>query len=238
MLNAAADSPIVTLDQTFYVLIPSRFPPIALYERIANGNHDEIAAIETLTNPRLAEKQRLISHRPDLDEKSPSLQNWNHAPFAYPNPEGSRFFGPETPCLELSGDRQTALAVSVVKRQVFLERTKEGRLSLDMRMLSRKVKGKFLDGRDWPIDMPAKELRELGKSVLKLDVEGVLFRSAERPAGERVAIRTGSSLDAAVQGDHYRYLWDGSRIGSLYAFNDGAEIDPELLGRDESILAA
>ena len=238
MLNAAADSPIVAVDQTFFVLIPSRFPPIAVYHRISNGNDDEIAAIESLTNPRLAEKRRLMTHRPDFDEKSPSLQNWNHAPFTYLNPEGSRFFGPETPCLELSADRQTALAVSVAKRQKFLERTKESRTDLDMRMLSRRVRGTFLDGRDWPVDATSFELRELGKSILELDVQGVLFRSNERPSGDRVAIRTGTALDSAVQGDHYRYLWDGSRIGSLYAFNDGKEIDPSLLCLSETILAA
>jgi len=238
MLSVEAEGPIIQFERKFFVLIPSRFPPIALFERIANGNNDAVATIESLTNPRLAEKRRLVEARNLVDERSPSLQNWNHAPFAYLNPEGSRFFGPQVPCLELSGDVQTALAVSVGKRQTFLSRTKETRINLDMRVLSRTVRGKFVDGRTWPINQSPQELRKVGQHVLDRKVDGLLFRSAERPKGDRIAVLNPKALNTAIQEDHYRFVWDGQRIVAIYSFNGGEQINPCRLSEDEEILAA
>ncbi len=239
MRNAAVDSPIIDVNDKYYLLIPSRCPPIALFERISTDNHDEIANVESLTNPRLQEKHRLIRADPKLDDKSPGLQNWNHAPFTYGNPEGSRFFGPESQCLELSGDIQTALAVSVARRERFLSRTSEPRINLDMRVITRQVRGKFIDGRRWPLDLKNEDYRGMGAEIKTMDnVDGVLFRSPERPTGERIGVLNGATLDTAVQADHYRYVWDGTRIGSLYAFNGGEVIDPCDLINEETILAA
>lgn len=238
MPNAGANSPLVNVEGSYLLLIPSRFPPISLFQRIAEGNDDAVAAIESITNPRLAEKRRLMATKPFLDEKTPSLQNWNHAPFAYPNPEGSHFFGPTVPCLELSADIQTALAVSVSKRRTFLQRTGQGRLNLDLRVLSRTVKGRFVDGREWPVGQSTGERWKLGEAVMERGADGLLFRSNERPAGDRIAILNGGVLGTAIQGDHYRYVWDGERFSSLYSFNDGKEIDPDRLANDNAILAA
>src|SRR3546814_9823702 len=101
MPSAAADMPVVEVDDRFHNLIPSRFPPVRPYERIADGRDDHFAAIECLTNPRLREKERLAGKPTPVDPESVRFQNWNHAPFAYPNPEGSRFYGPEQNVLEL-----------------------------------------------------------------------------------------------------------------------------------------
>ena len=146
MPNAVANAPILQVTEKTYLLIPSRFPPIRLYERIAGDFHHAVTDIETLTNSRLREKEQIIKTSV-VDDSSPSLQNWNHAPFAYFNPEGSWFFDPQTPCLELSADIQTALAVSVAKRSRFLSQTEQGRLNLDMRVISRRISGRFLDAR-------------------------------------------------------------------------------------------
>ncbi|AWZ22650.1 Hypothetical protein RAK1035_3995 (plasmid) [Roseovarius sp. AK1035] len=53
----------------------------------------------------------------------------------------------------------------------------------------------------------------------------------------------GNVLDRAIQGEHFRYSWDGEKVSSLYAFdNSGGDednsIDPRDLGQDEDILAA
>jgi hypothetical protein len=97
-----------------YRLIPSRFPPVAIYEDVVSADRLEaLVAVENLTNPRLQSAERLMGLSLGLSPDSPRLQNWNHAPFAYSNPEGSRFFPPERPCLELCDSRQTGLAVSV-----------------------------------------------------------------------------------------------------------------------------
>lgn len=248
MLNAADEFNVEEVNDVFYILIPSRFPPVPLYRRIAGGYDEEIAAVAELHNPRLKEKQRLLGQSSvNVDETSARFQNWNHAPFAYSNPEGSWFFGPLVRCLEMSQDKQTALAVSVPKRERFLKRTAEAPIGLDMRMLSRRVTGSFLNAQDIPPHLSLEERRKLGKGLLKQaeakELSGILFRSSERPSGTRVCVLNGNVLDRAVQGEHFRYSWDGERVSSLYAFNDsGADqenlIDPGKLGGDKKVLAA
>lgn len=248
MRNAVDDFAVKEIDDVFFVLIPSRFPPVPLYRRIAGGHEDEIAAIAELYNPRLKEKQRLLGQSGvTTEETSPRFQNWNHAPFAYSNPEGSWFFDRFTRCLEMSQDKQTALAVSVAKRELFLRRTAEEPIGLDMRMLSRRVSGSFLDAQSVPVELQLERRRELGAAFLERSVSdglsGVLFRSTERPSGTRICVLDGDVLGRAIQGEHFRYVWDGERVSCLYAFNNSRndeenQIDPRDLGAERDILAA
>lgn len=248
MRNAVNELDVKNIDLVYYKLIPSRFPPVPLYRRIAGGHDDEIAALAERPNPRLREKQFLLAElSAGVQETSPRLQNWNHAPFAYSNPEGSWFFDRFTRCLEMSQDKQTALAVSVAKRETFLRRTAQTVIGLDMRMLSRNVSGSFLDAQSIPIELAHGERRELGTSILeradKEKLSGVLFRSAERPSGTRISVLNGDVLGRAIQGEHFRYDWDGNRVTCLYAFDNSGNdednlIDPRHLAGDEIILAA
>ena len=199
MRSEVDEFPVRDINETGYLLIPSRFPPVPIYGRIANGNDEQFVKLESMTNPRLKEREKLISlSGHSLDETSPKLQNWNHAPFAYPNPEGTWLFDKSIRCLELSTDRQTALAVSVKKREIFLGRTSEKPIGLDMRMLGRPVIGRFLDARMLSLNLARSERRNIGASILQrlrdmekseeANVHGVLFHSPERPTGTRLVV--------------------------------------------------
>ena len=237
MFNAAAKAPILQVTENTFLLIPSRFPPVRLYERIAGDFHDAVTEVEALTNPRLKEKEQIVRSS-DVDDKSPSLQNWNHAPFAYYNPEGSWFFDSQTPCLEVSEDIQTALAVSVAKRRKFLSQTDQEKLNLDMRVISRRISGNFLDARGFETSIDQNTRWALGQEILERDVDGIVFQSPERPIGNRYAILNGECLERAIQGDHYRYVWDGKQVTELYSFAQGDVINPEDLQREDRILPA
>lgn len=232
MPSAAGKAPIVRVDADFQLLIPSRFPPIALFERIADEAEAAVVAeIEGLTNPRLRERQRAAGVGAG-DVTSPMFQNWNHAPFAYRNPLGSRHFGPEVSVLEMAEDLETALAVSVRRREAFLGSTGEARTDLDMRVLTRRVTGGFGDFRAFPADADRDALLSAGRSVLAADppLDGMLYRPPERSQSTCVAVLERSVLGRAVQGEHFRFVWDGRRIRSIYSFSDGRLIDPALLG--------
>jgi hypothetical protein len=198
---------------------------------------DALAELESLTNPRLKSEARLAR----AAERVPNgnrLQNWNLAPFAYGNPEGSTFFGEERSCLEVADDRQTALAVAVGKRERFLSRTKEAPIGLDMRLLKTPVQGNFWDLRQLGV-VPNRNTRmEIGK-VVPQGVDGILFRPVERPSGLALSILNGACLGRSLQATHYRFVWDGSTISMLYSFEDkGCEIDPRRLSGEDDILAA
>ena len=236
------DAPVVRWSGDAYRLIPSRFPPVNVYEGlIANYRLDDVYAAENLTNPRLRSLGRLSSGSEGGAASDPKLQNWNLAPFAYGNPDGTLFFDERRPCLEVAGDRQTALAVSVARREAFLTNTSEAATGLDMRMLRHPVDGLFWDLRE--IGEPAagldrKARRKLGARMPD-GAQGILYRCPERPAGTCIAITTGDVLERSIQTIHFRYVWDGKRVVLLYVFNEeGTKIEPEALARAEDVLAA
>ena len=248
MPSAAADFPVVDLHGDFFNLIPSRFPPVDLFERIASGRDTEVAEIENATNPRIRAEGRLTAESPyAVDERPPKLQNWNLAPFSYPNPEGSVLFDRTVQCLELSGDVQTALAVSVAKRERFLRRTSESPIGLDMRMLKRAVKGRFMDARVAMTSLDESRLRELGESIFRAareaQCDGVMFHTRERPSGIRIVVLNANVLERAIQCEHYRFQWNGNRVSKIYTFDNTAPtldnwIDPEDLKGERDLFAA
>lgn len=243
MPNAVAEiAPLVKWKGEAFRLIPSRFPPVNVYEGlIANDRRDEIIAVENLTNPRLRSLGRIAQTMQGDAAADPRLQNWNLAPFAYENPDGSTFFDDTRPCLEVACERQTALAVSVVKRQSFMEASQEAPIGVDMRMLCTPVSGTFWDLRDvsgLPAGLDMRQRRELGNKMPD-DAQGILYRPAERPAGTCLAIVTGDVLQRSQQTVHFRYVWDGRRISLLYAFDrEGTRIEADALAADEDVLAA
>jgi hypothetical protein len=54
-----------------------------------------------------------------------------------------------------------------------------------------------------------------------------------------LAIFDNRVLGRSVQGTHYRFVWDGTRVSKIYEFSDGREIlREELLAEYESQQAA
>jgi len=220
-------------------LIPSRFPPVSVYDGLVPDDRiGALVLVEDVTNPRLRSIDRLSRNRQAVPADSPRLQNWNHAPFAYGNPEGSRFFDHLRPCLELAADRQTALAVSVARRETFLSRTREAPIGLDMRMLSTPVEGRFVDLRRYPAGLDPGACRDIGAKISS-EADGVLYHPPERSSATCVAVLRASALGRSIQTVHYRYVWTGNRISLLYAFDaEGRQVMPETLGGEEDVLAA
>lgn len=240
MPNGADEAiPIIKVDSEWFRLIPSRFPPVSLYGRvIANDRTDELAEVENLTNPRLRTAKLLTDGIAPIDPSSPRLQNWNLAPFTYPNPEGTHFFRSAYSCLELAEDIQTALAVSVARREAFLRCTNEGPIGLDMRLLKTPISGRFVDLRERTENLTVNECWKLGDQIIQMGHDGVLFRGPERPSASCVGIVKEGTLGRSQQTRHFRYLWDGSRIRTLYAFDDASEINAEMLASAEVVIAA
>lgn len=221
---------LTAVNQTWYRLIPSRFPPIRVYDRIvANDQHDAVVELEVLTSPRVRSRERLIGIGA-LDDASPRLQNWNHAPFTYLNPEGSVLFRASIAALELFDTLQTALAVSVARRERFLKNTRMPKLGLDMRVLTTRVTGKFVDLRGGILPENRSERWAIGDQLREAQADGALFRCPERSGASCLAVLNGGVLDRSVQADHFRFVWDGERVSSLYSFSgEGKVIDANAL---------
>jgi hypothetical protein len=210
---------------------------VSVYEGLIAGERlDALVAVENLTNPRLRAESRLAESIGTDPSVADRLQNWNLAPFAYGNPDGSTFFDESRPCLEVAEDRQTALAVSIAKREAFLGSTAEAPIGLDMRMFKTPISGRFWDLRCYPAGIERKQRLELG-AAMPNEADGILYHPPERPTATCLAIIMGEVLGRTLQTVHYRYLWNGVRISQLYAFdNEGIKIEPASLSGESDVI--
>lgn len=228
----------VPINETFYKVIPSRFPTVRLFDRISKDHHDQIAKIETLTNPRVKELERLLSGADVVDVNNPRLQNFNRAPFAYRNPEGTRYFRPELPALDLAYDRQSALLMAISGRENFLAQTGEPEMALEMRELCRPVVGNFADLRHLDPMQDREDRWRIGDEVANEGFDGLLYCPAERPSANCVAVLKGETLGKVDQGDHFKFFWNGKHIVELYSFGRGKLYEAAQLASTQYLLDA
>lgn len=219
--------PQLAVDGIYRRLIPSKYPTVDLYEKFGSAQMQALAAdLEKLTNPRLTAKSRMTGGDMTADSTSPKLQNWNHAPFAYPLPEGSHFLPPPYPVMELAASERGALARAILRREQFLARTVEPVCGIDMRMISNKITGSFVDLRDLPSDTTEVARHMLGQRLYEGGADGIIFRMDEIPGEDFVGIFKLEVLaERGVQGAHFRFRWDGQRVGRVFDFAKNRDID-------------
>jgi hypothetical protein len=232
------DIPIRRIDwDDAFRLIPSRFPPVELYEPIApKEDWDALKRIETLTNPRVREKDGaglLLPEDRGVD------QNWLVAPFAYPDPEPSQFSDGSYGVCVLAQSLHSALLLSIRRRETFLRRTGEGPTRLVMRVIKAPIKAKLHDLTQC-VEMNAEiTAREKVQRLRQVKSYGCLLVG---PKGGRdrlaLILRPTAFNPPAVQAEHYCFIWNGERIHQIFAFKEGEVIDPNDLMRSSSRSAA
>ncbi len=212
------DHPRRRVKAGWFRLIPSRFPPVELYERLGDDGVQAAAkASEALTNPRLISAERLGAVTGG-GPASPKMQNWNHAPFAYKNPQGSHLLGSAFGVLELLKDKRDAIAHALLRRERFLAATAERPTMLDMRLLITPVDGLFDDLTGLDPGMEPEARRSIGQTLVEEGSVGAITLRPELPGARFLSVFDGVVLGPTVQGAHYRFVWDGARIKSVYDF--------------------
>jgi hypothetical protein len=211
----------VRWDKTFR-LIPSRYPPIGLFERIADpADWDVLAELEGLTNDRLRDEVGDISMVP-VNERltgpgaSPIMAAFTHVGFP------SRFTSGRYGVYYASNSFNGALAEVLHHQTRFLKRTAEQKTEFDLRTYVGRINGELHDVRGgFPrIHDPnsyahsqavASELRARGSN-------GIVFDSVRRPRTNNIAVFRPSVLSAprgkphVTQSSHVRVEWDGTKM--------------------------
>lgn len=206
-----------------YRIIPSRFPPVGLYDRVADpADLEAIFAVENLTNPRLRQEAGDISLVPPEDRVAGPGTTPIMAAFTHLNPDGSRFsdgtYGVYYACRSLN----TAVAESRYHREQFLMRTKEGPIELDMRTYLADLEGDLHDIRGRrdlravydPNNYSAGQT--LGRELKAVNSYGVAYDSIRDPKGECAGVLRPPILAPCIQGPHFGFIWDGSTITTVY----------------------
>jgi hypothetical protein len=205
-------------------IIPSRFPPIALFERIADpADLEAVFAVEALTNPRLRDEAgdiRLVAPEDRISGPGTSIIM---ASFTHLNPEGSRFGDGTFGVFYAAKDLDTAIAETKYHRERFMRATKQRRMELDMRVYLVDLAAQLHDLRgrrddDQLVYHPDNYAggQQLATRLRREGADGIVYDSVRRSGGECAAVFRPRLLSNCRQERHLCYVWDGSRIASLY----------------------
>ena len=221
--------------QPTWRLVPSRFPPIDLFERVADPrDFDALAELEMLTNPRLRQEWGEISLVPAARRISGPGASWAMAPFVHPNPLGSRFSDGAYGLYYASESRATAVAETAYHMGRFYAETADPPHREDMRALLGRIDAALHDLRHDPAWAPMHDpdnytpSQQLGARLREAESNGIVYRSVRRVGGECIAAFWPDVVGAPLQGPHLQYEWDGIRIRRFYdyAAESWIEIEP------------
>ena len=205
-------------------IVPSRFPPIQLFERVADpADLQALAAVESLTNPRLRQEIGELSLVPPEDRVSGPGTSAIMAAFTHLNPEGSRFSDGSFGVFYAAADMETAIAETKYHRERFLRATNQGRMEIDMRVYLTNLDAHLHDIRARQADHALvyhndnyAAGQQLARTLRGAGSGGIAYSSVRRPEGECVAVFRPRLLSKCRQGAHLCYAWDGSRIATVY----------------------
>ncbi|MDL1870707.1 RES domain-containing protein [Deltaproteobacteria bacterium PRO3] len=219
--------PIRKVDWATFRLIPSRDPPIDVFDRVSDPDEFEVLyEIEAMTNDRLRAEQNLLRLVPKEEWVFGNNASYLMAPFLHLNPEGSRFSDGSFGVYYCAKNLQTALEETKYHREVFMKRTREKAMHLEMRLIQARLKGMFYDVRGVsgtpsgiydPMSYGAGQ--KLGGSLRAQGGNGLLFKSVRDPFPKRndcAAVFRPKTLSNPQVGGHFIYVWDGNKIVSVY----------------------
>jgi len=207
-----------------YRLIASRYPTVGLYDAIADPADLEVVfAIEALTNPRLRNELGELQLVPPAERISGAGSTPIMAAFTHLNPEGSRFSDGSYGMYYATNDLDTAVAEVSHHRAVFLARTQEPALEIDLRLITAPLDARLHDLRGLrrsapqlydPVDYSTG--RTLGRQLRLAGSWGVLYHSVRHPGGLCAGLFRPQALKPAREAAHIALHWDGSRITHWY----------------------
>lgn len=208
-----------TINAKTYRMIPSHFPPIALFENLLDPQKlDAAYALESLTNDRIQQEVGNI-HLVQKEDRmvgagsSAIMAAFTHAGAASRFSNGS--YGVYYAGLSL----ETAIRESMHSRARFLSATNESAQILTMRCYQAKVSARLVDVRHDekthdPIDLSYPQA--LGQTLKHQNELGILYASVRHNGGECIAaLRPTAITPPAIQTGHYQYYWNGHTIESV-----------------------
>ena len=204
-------------------LVPSRFPPVSLFEQVADpADLEMVFAIEALGNPRLRDAVGELRLVPLEQRVSGPGTSAIMAAFTHLNPEGSRFSDGSYGVYYAAHKLETAVAEVSHHRAIFLARTAEPPIEIDMRCYRVKIKAKVAELRGVkddkvyaPDSYAASQV--FARAVGAEGLAGVTYDSVRHPGGECAALFFPKALvPPAREAEHVTLRWNGERIEGWY----------------------
>jgi hypothetical protein len=205
-------------------IIPSRFPPIQLFERVADpADLEAVLYLESLTNDRIRAEVGQLALVPLEDRVAGAGTSAIMAAFTHLNPDGSRFSDGTYGVYYAGNTLETAIAETRYHREVFMRATAEPRMELDMRVYLADLDAPLHDIRGMREALPAvyapedyRASQALGRRLREQRSWGIAYDSVRHEGGECVGIFRPPALRHCRQERHLCYVWDGERVSTIY----------------------
>jgi hypothetical protein len=205
-------------------IIPSRFPPVNLFERVADpADFEAVFALESLTNDRQRDGVGDIQLVPPHDRITGLGAGYIMAAFTHLNPAGSRFSDGTYGVFYAGHTQATAIAETCYHREQFMRATQEPPMELDMRVLLTDLDQEFTDIRGMQVNLASVYAPEsyhasqaLGRQLHAANAWGLVYDSVRHAGGACVAVFRPPALSNCRQSLHLCYVWDGARISQVY----------------------
>ncbi|MBC3301736.1 RES family NAD+ phosphorylase [Pseudomonas sp. SWRI18] len=217
MLTRLADLPGEQVHA--YRLVNSKFPPIALFDDVADADEFEtLYHIQALTNPRLKNEVGSIELIPRKDIPfGISGCSYATAPFTHINPEGSRFSDGSFGVLYLAATMETALAEVHHHQEKYWQKVRG--LNYE-RFVFRGLTCTFAehlmkDATSLPMSDPLYDpddyahARALGRAVKEAGCPGLRYNSVRLHGNHCWALMTPRPVSSIIQTAHYEMVWNG-----------------------------
>ena len=217
-----------------YRLVPSRFPPVGLFDRVARPEDlDIVLAAEQLTNDRLRDEVGELHLVPPAERVSGPGTTPIMAAFTHINREGSRFTDGTFGAYYAAKELETAVAESAHHRAIFLARTAEAAGEVDMRVYLADIRGDFVDvrghGRRKP-DIMNPDVYAASQAFARTKrndgANGIVYDSVRDPGGLCVAVFRPRLVSPCRQGPHVCFVWDGRAITGWYRKSAMKKVGP------------
>lgn len=210
--------------QPCYRIIPSRFPPIALFEAVADpADLEAVFQIEAMTNDRLREEAGDLALVPPEDRIAGPGTSPIMAAFTHLNPEGDRFTDGSYGVFYAGLTLATAIAETRYHRAKFLAATDEPAQELDMRVYAVDLHAPLHDIRGAQETLPAlyhpdsyAVSQETARCLRDDGASGIVYESVRDAGGECAAVFRPRLLSNCRQERHLTYVWDGSTVNTVY----------------------
>jgi hypothetical protein len=212
--------------QPSWRLVSSRFPPVTLFDRVANAQDlDIVMDIEGLTNDRLRDEAGDIALVPEEDRIYGPGTTPIMAALTHLNAQGSRFTDGSYGVYYAAKKIETAVAETRFHKARFLAATREPPIEIDMRSYASDIDAEFHNIVGLQAELPDiydpepphyGPAQAFGKTLRDAGSNGITYSSVRDPGGECVAAFRPRLMKPVVQGKHYCYVWNGARISQVY----------------------
>jgi hypothetical protein len=205
-------------------IIPSRFPPIQLFERVTDPTDlDTVLALESLTNDRVRAEVGQLDLIPQADRLAGPGTSAIMAAFTHLNPDGSRFSDGSYGVYYAGKTLETSIAETRYHREQFMLATNEPPMELDMRVYLTDLDAQLHDIRGLRDALPAiyaandySASQALGKRLRDQNSWGIAYDSVRQDGGECIGVFRPPALRNCRQERHLCYVWDGKGINTIY----------------------